>query len=118
MILSIFAVLIVADLICHDYWYESHALMYVSKDGNADESNYTIAKRTILVIELVVLIYFIAIYVLHLIGYGLLFLKNKRSFASFILCLDNIVFNVYMEKNQEYRISLFGTKLLLSLILF
>ncbi len=99
VILSIFAVLIVADLIAHDYWYESHALMYASKDPNVGESSYTIAKRTILVIELVVLIYFLVNHVLHLIAYGLLFLKNKRSFASLILCLANIVANVYMEKN-------------------
>ncbi len=99
MILSIFAILIVADLICHDYWYDSHALMYLNKDGNEGDSDYTIVKRTILVIELVVLICFITNHVLHLIGFGLLFMKNKRSWASFILCLANIVFNIYMENN-------------------
>lgn len=96
MILSIFAILIVADLICHDYWYDSH---FVNKDGNVGDSDYTIVKRTILVIELVVLICFITSHVLHLIGFGLLFMKNKRSWATFILCLANIFFNIYMEKN-------------------
>ena len=118
VIISFYALIIMADLISHDFWYEDHAQQFLSKVEDTSDSKYTSMKKSILYAEFVVLTYFIFNHILHLVGYGLLFLKNVRPNVSLVICLVNIILNSIMLTDWQWRINLFGTKVLLALCLF
>ncbi len=90
----------------------------MSKSEDAIDSNYSVIKRSLLVAELIVLIYLIIDYVMHMIAYGLLFLKNLRSHVTLLFVLVNMVLLVFMFTNWDWSMDLFGTKMLFSLCLF
>ena len=82
--------MIIAAFICQGIWYEERAEAYFDKSELKRDGEIT-AERVLFVTELVLLVIFFIDILLHIIGFGGLYLRKVQSITEIVLIMINAV---------------------------
>lgn len=117
VILIVLYVLTVAvSLVGMDFFVEERAKDYLSGIEDSDSSS-ALLQRVLLVTELFLLVFIIIELIMHIIAYGLLFIRKLRPILTVIAVLANCALIIAMVSETERRYSLFGVKTLAAVTL-
>ena len=86
----LYGLMIIAAFICQGIWYEERAEAYFDKSELKRDGEIT-AERILFVTELVLLSIFFIDLLLHIIGFGGLYLRKVQSITEIILIMVNAV---------------------------
>ena len=114
--IALFGLILAAEFICYDIWFDDRAQFYVADESEKGKEWHDM-QSALFMIEIILLCLFTIEILLHIIAYGMLYVRTFDTWLGFALTLTNLVliFLLYMESLKDQ--SLFGVKMLVSVTL-